>query len=416
MYIKNIEQLLNNNLSFITSIKKGSILYGKALADNELGNIIKLTDGTMLPAIFIEDNIEYNSFSKFEIVHINKNTLVLKQLANTQEPFKEDSINKIIKNLNIPSKDAKNIALTLLKFGLPASNENILEIYKNFKVLNSLNKDTINSQIQNEIVSLKSEITDEKIKEVLHKLEEIDINFLSFLRENDFEIDIENIIKIKYFADTFNEFNDFINFIDKNSSYSKRNFENVNIFFNKLVSSIKHYYLKQDFHFLSLSNALDIVNKDSNIYESLNTDFLKLLNHNLPILKQLNNMYNIFFFNGYYQNEIFKNSLIIKKKYKNSNAFDLNNTKIFISIDTPNLGTVESYIAKKNSFLSVKLKVGSNFTNLFNRKVSTLKENLARLGYNFIDISVEKLQQKNTLVYLSDFFNEFTFKELDVKV
>lgn len=250
----------------------------------------------------------------------------------------------------------------------------------------------------------------------MHKLEEIDINFLSFLRENDFEIDIENIIKIKYFADTFNEFNDFINFIDKNSSYSKRNFENVNIFFNKLVSSIKHYYLKQDFHFLSLSNALDIVNKDSNIYESLNTDFLKLLNHNLPILKQLNNMYNIFFFNGYYQNEIFKNSLIIKKKYKNSNAFDLNNTKIFISIDTPNLGTVESYIAKKNSFLSVKLKVGSNFTNLFNRKVSTLKENLARLGYNFIDISVEKLQQKNTLVYLSDFFNEFTFKELDVKV
>lgn len=240
MYINNIEQLIRNNISLKSNVKIGSIIYGKPLFDNELGSALKLMDGTMLPAIFIEDNIEYNTFSKFEIININSNTIVLKQLPNFKED-KDNSIDSIIKNLNIPQKEAKEIIFTLLKFNIPATNENIYEIYNNLKLIESINKYDSNT-LYNLLKSLNCEyqLNKNSIEDILSFLKGIDINFLSFLKENNLNIDIDNIIKIKNFINTFKEFNDFINIIYNNCKSNDINKEKDNAFFKIFKSLYKN--------------------------------------------------------------------------------------------------------------------------------------------------------------------------------
>lgn len=410
MYINNIEQLIRNNISLKSNVKIGSIIYGKPLFDNELGSALKLMDGTMLPAIFIEDNIEYNTFSKFEIININSNTIVLKQLPNFKED-KDNSIDSIIKNLNIPQKEAKEIIFTLLKFNIPATNENIYEIYNNLKLIESINKYDSNT-LYNLLKSLNCEyqLNKNSIEDILSFLKGIDINFLSFLKENNLNIDIDNIIKIKNFINTFKEFNDFINIIYNNCKSNDINKEKDNAFF-KIFKS-----LYKNINCFSLSDCLNIAKDNVKIYNSINYPLSKILNNNLPVLKQLNNTYNIFFFNTFIENNIFKNSIIIKKQFKNSKVFDIENIKLFLSVDTPNIGTVESYIQKNNLNLYLKFKVSKDYIPFFLDNILFLKDKLIKLKYNYIDISVETLIDENNIISLSDFFGDFIFRELDVKV
>lgn len=471
MYIKNIEQLLRSGFDIKRSIREGSILYGKPIKYTDENFALKLIDGTILPAIFIfDDDINEDSFSKFEIKDIKNNTLILKMISNNDNSKKETSIDRVLSNLNIPLKEGKEIILSLLKFGLPARNEEILEIYHNLNLLNSLKNTDYNTFISslklNDEASLDIIKANKTFNNILNTLKDIDIDFLSFLKENNLDIDINNILKLKNFIDSYEDLNTIIDFAKENidNNYAKQ-YDNKNIipynieendflfeledkntnqnppidiesdiskkiicefkdkkndsefvFLNKLNEKISNFKIKNNFSFLSLSKTLELLKENPKLLKNINHSFITNFKSNLEILKQINNNYYILFFNGYNQDELFKNNIIIKKKYKNSNIIDINNIKVFISVDTPNIGRVESFITKNNSTLFVNFKIEKPFKNLFSSKINLLEENIKALGYDFVSISVIELEIKNDLINLSNFFNDYSFRELDVKV
>jgi hypothetical protein len=108
--------------------------------------------------------------------------------------------------------------------------------------------------------------------------------------------------------------------------------------------------------------------------------------------------------------------VLIKHKYKNSKHIDINDVKVFITLETPNLGVVENYLYKKNNDIMVNIKVEDKFVSLFKNNILLLKDRLKSKGYNPLNISVERLKNKNNMVGLSSFFNEYILKELDVMV
>ncbi|SKA85215.1 hypothetical protein SAMN05443428_106131 [Caloramator quimbayensis] len=471
MYIKNIEQLLSSGFDVKRSIKEGSILYGKIVKYSDENLALKLVDGTILPAIFISyDDFNEDTFSKFQIKDIKNNILILKMISNHDDVKKETSIDRVLSELNVPLKEGKDIILSLLKFGLPARNEEILEIYQDLNLINSLKNIDYDAFISS--LKLRDKTSLDLVKSnkiynnIINTLKNIDIDFLSFLKENNLNIDINNILKLKSFIDSYEDINNIIDLVKKNidNNYSKQYcnkniipynseikdlFELIDenliekssinidtdiskeiiyefndkrndkesVFFNKLCEKISSLIKKDKFYFLSLSKILDLLKENPKLLDNINYSLIKNFKSNLEILKQINNNYYILFFNGYNQNELFKNNIIIKKKYKNSNMADINNVKVFISVDTPYIGRVESFITKNSSNLFVNFKIDKKFKNLFSSKIKLLEENIKALGgYDFISISVIELEIKNDLINLSNFFNDYSFRELDVKV
>lgn len=480
MYIKNISQLINEHLPLKFNVMEGSIIYGKAIFDEDGKGAVKLYDNTIIPAIFIsDDNIKKDAFTRFEIKSFNDNTLTLKAVFENERTSTEKSIDSIVKNLNIPLEEGREIVMSLLKYNLPASHENIMRIYKNIKFINqlkSMDDQAILSILQEKLNNIGYENTFQaNYKEVISTLKNIDINFLSFLLQNNIPENIDNILKICAFLKDKHSMNTLVQILstvieDNNQkqlegSSSSMQLINLNItvkdtdtalnyFINnktnfeeesntKKANDLKKLPLHEENHkitrsktfldvlsdsiikssgikskpcLMSFDEAVKILKNNPELVKHIPQEILKRIAENTDMLKYINNNYSLYLFNSHNKTEIFKNSIIIKNKYKNSRYIDVNDVKVYISVETPKIGTVEGYLLKKNNDIIVSLKAEEKYLSAFKSKLDILKNNLIKLGYNPINISVEKIDSEKNLVTLTDFFDDFIFRELDVKV
>lgn len=691
MYVKNISQLLKEQLPLKLKLSEGNSVYAKVIFQDGKNGLIKLYDGTIIPSVFHTDNpMSGDRFLKFAIEQFTDDGLVLKLIPNTKDGLGEDSVKDILMKLNITKEEGSKIINSLIKFNLPATDENIMTIHKNMTFLDKLPKMTDNDILE----FLKSysggNITNESkefilAKDMITKLSKIDMNFLSFLIENDIPNDLENMLKSSSFlGNKFgvnNELNNiknileienptltpnslkaltqellskpellpiFKDYIDGNLSPQSENFYVAEKNLDKLTQMSSKYLsqlieteipeivdsvisnlnasrvsdeiasansntlktatdesfeitimdqihseavdnqieLKQENDFinnekstsstveekssidenkanagtvvnttkqndsseieaiLKNKNTLDALitgiktslndkqpliskeinttiireltdnsenltllkkyfegelasnsqeyNKAKEVYtqlvkenseiisqklkeelpELLNSilkdkftptikldfdkmiDFLKgkietekkdysvvnlkniikdfiskpeLLNKlpetviskfsdSVDTLKQLCNNYNLYYFNSYNHDTIYKNSIIIKNKYKGNGNINADDVKVFITVDAPKVGTVEAYLYKKNSTLSISLKTDKNFVSLFKRNLDNLNTILNSKGFKVVNISIEEINPDTNIVALSDFFNDTIFKELDVRV
>ncbi|HBX48827.1 MAG TPA: hypothetical protein DEF85_08055, partial [Clostridiaceae bacterium] len=190
---------------------------------------IKLYDGTIIPAIFL-DNLKLNPdlYSRFYIKGFSDDILLLKVEPEKNETNNVNSFESILQKLDIPYEKGKDIIMSLLKFNLPASNENILSIYKNIEFINKINnfndehivnflKENINSTINYDSIEFKVG------KEVFNLFKNVDVDFLTFLVENNLDINIDNL------CDTSNIIKDKFsinNFIDECKNFLSNNAEN----------------------------------------------------------------------------------------------------------------------------------------------------------------------------------------------
>jgi hypothetical protein len=399
MYIKNIGQIFKDQLPVKLRINEGSIIYGKIISQEGKSGIIKLYDGTIIPSIFISENkLPKDKYIKFLVEDFNDEEIILRILEGEEQSTKETSFNSITKRLNIPDKDGKAIIMSLIKFNLPLSDENILTLYKNINFLDKLkNMDDkeILSFINNYINENSTYESSEFIiaKDIFSALSNVDIDFLSFLIENDMPNNVSTMLKTEGFLkDGFG----------------------VNSILDKLHGILE---LEHDSGMVfSLEEALMRIKNDPGLSEKLPLSNLKLFIDNIDILKALYDNYNIYFFNTYSNGNTFKNNIVIKNRYKSSRQIDADNAKLFISVETPFMGVVEAYLYKKNNDITVSIRISDKYVSLLKEKVSLLKNNLTLKGYEVINISVEKLGNKTNIKGLSDFFSESIFKELDVKV
>lgn len=533
MYINNIESILKANMPLKLKFSEGSIVSGKIISLQSNEGIIKLYDGTIIPAIFISENImEKEKYVRFKVEGFNDDKILLKTLAFDENEIKQDSLEGILKNLNVPVEKGRDIIMSLIKFNLPANDENILSIYKNISFLNTL-KDMSDKDILAFLEKYTGkEFTKESseflaAKDLITKLSNIDIDFLTFLTENEIpknvssmvktqnimndgflinrmlnelnsiltqadnnkndvsrlrqvldilknnpekllliteqlkqdsletndmsftnmikemsDNDILNFLKNYIGEDVTDESSDFFTFKDLITQLSKldnklstglmqnnaqndetlisnnHKFNEGNTLLDKILKIIKPVLDLKDEkkEIYTLKQALNILKTSPEKLQLPNQQFLKEVFDNLDILKNIYNNYNIYAFNALQNGNLYKNNIIIKHRYKNSKHIDVNDVKVFITIETPHLGVVENYLYKKNNDIMITIKVEDKFVSLFKNNISLLKNRLKIKGFNSLNISVEKLKNKNDMVGLSSFFNEYMLKELDVMV
>lgn len=399
MYVKNISTLLKENNMLKSSLSKGNIIKGTIISLENGKGFIKLYDGTIIPAIFISENkLELKKGIKFKIIDFNNENIVLSTLVNNDEETFEGSIDQIIKRLNIPSEQGKNIIESLLKFNLTASDYNITSIYKNIsfieKIAEMSDEDILSFLYDHCGIKVDKESKEFLIaKNFFKSLSSVDTDFLCFLMENDIIENPDNILKTqKYINDGF--------------------------FLNKLMDTLeKMLNLRVDkSKILSFKQLVEIISKNPEKLEKATPQFVRDIIDKTDIFKSVLNSYNIYAFNTFWEENIFKNSVIIKKKYKNSKYINPDDVKLFIAIETPKLGLVESYVYKKNADMFINFKVNEKFMSLFKGHTELLKKNLEGKGINLLNITIEALEDKNDIIGLSSFFNDYFFKELDVLV
>lgn len=432
MYIKNITQMLKENTPIKYRFFEGNTISGKIISLTEGKGAIKLYDGNIIPATFLfEQELEKNKFTTFKIQKFDGDNLILKAVKGDKEDGREN-INLILNRLNITDEAAgQDIIMSLMKFGLPASDENILYIYKNKTFLKYL-KNISDSKL---LILLKENISDnidyesnefKSAKEIISKLAGTDTDILSFLLENNIAFNVENIMNMKEFNNkTFLLnliFNKLVNKKDdveqKNAPLDINNDSTVKneIFINVLSRILKKYLNSNNGKIISFKNIQEYIKRNPKILSLLNKVEVKDFKSNIDIIKSINKNYNIFLFNYQIDGFIYKNKIIIKDKYKDIHYKKTNNIKIYLVTETPMTGTVEAYIYKNKNTIAVQFNINENYIDYYKKYKNILDENLKRAGYNIVDISFVKYKKVSRFTDLSDFFNDTIYKELDVLV
>jgi hypothetical protein len=204
----------------------------------------------------------------------------------------------------------------------------------------------------------------------------------------------------------------YIKLLDKKPSETERLI--INAIINNLSKNVG--IDKKNIEVKTLDEAISILKESKEMFSLTSPEAYHKLLDNFNTLKDLSNNYNMYFFNLYNGDNIFKNNIIIKNKYKGSNYIDINDVKAYITVDTKNLGKIEGNLYKKNDDISIAFNVNSEFVSLFKNNLLILKKALKEYGYNFINLTVDKINTDKNLLPFSDFFNESILKELDVKV
>lgn len=187
---------------------------------------------------------------------------------------------------------------------------------------------------------------------------------------------------------------------------------------DKLINTLKLILdnNEKDLPLISLSNTLKEVLDKPDVLSRIPEHIMLRFSEDLEVLKLLSNNYNIYFFNSYRQEKLFKNNIIIKNKYKANSSINPDDVKVFITVDTPTIGVIESYLYKKGTSLTISIKSEEKYVSLFKRSIGVLNEALEKKGYNVLNISVSSKESEANLISLADFFNDTIFKELDVRV
>lgn len=399
MLIKNIGQMIKDQVPLKYKFFEGNTIYGKIISLDEGKGAIKLYDGTIIPAIFTSENgIEKEKFTKFIIQNFDGNNIILKAIIPEDKTHQDGSLNRLLKDLNIPLKEGKEILMSLIKFNLPITQENILSIYKNITFINNISSmseenimDFLNKHLGKNVGKDSREFA--IAKEIFSKLQNISVDFLSFFLENDIPENIDNMIK-------------------------GQNLLNEKLLLNNILDVLKHLEGQniENKSLLSLELLIDKIKNSPDSYLKLPSEVLRTLIDNIDILKHLYNNYSIYAFDFNNTSNLLKNNIIIKNRYKNCNAIDTNDIKAFISVETSKIGLVECYLYKKNMDLSASFSVNEKYIPLFKKNLKLLEEGLLRKGYGIVGLSIEKVKAPSNLLVLSDFFSDTIFKELDVTV
>ncbi|KRQ87969.1 hypothetical protein ABG79_00134 [Caloramator mitchellensis] len=387
MQIRNISYHIKDLIPSKYNIIEGSSIYGKIVTDEQGNNFIKLYNGTTIPVNLLNENaIEKNKFTKFIVEKIDNNSLILRVLG-IENTFDIDALDSILLKLNVPLDTGKEIINYLLLYNIPATDENILRIYKNIRFINILNKTDKETLIQilknyfNE--NIPHEETFNKLaSDILNKISSTKPSQFVFLLQNHSEINVDNIINLYNFLYE-NNINDFIEMASKLNGVNKK--------------------------ILSLNDLLDT--DKENLPIELH-DKLKNIILIKDIIKDINMNYNFYFFNEKINDQLFKNSIVVKKNKIEKNEY----AKLFLSVETSNIGKIEAYILKNNRIFTVDLKVTKDYLPLLKDNLYLLEISLKKKMKIPVKLSVDELINEEYTLKLNKFFNDNKFSSLDVIV
>ena len=194
--------------------------------------------------------------------------------------------------------------------------------------------------------------------------------------------------------------------------------ENTNPIEKMLLNSLNITQSSKDSAELKFSSINSILNNIKDFPESISKlpfQFLNSVMENVDINKYMYNNYSILNFNFKLSDNLYKNNIIIKNKYSNG-YIDINDVKIYISVENEKIGLVEGCVSKNFKTININLNVNKKYINDFIKTINILKNNLSNIGYSDCNIKIDSLNEKLDILSLSNFFNDDTYFDLDVKV
>ncbi|GFR36015.1 hypothetical protein [Thermobrachium celere] len=268
MRIEALEKLLNKYQDNTKRLYEGSIISAKIIALEEGKGAIKLYDGTVIPAIFISKDIDKkDQFLKFKIEKIEDNTVILRAIEKNQVEREYSNIKQISDKLSIPIKDAEEIIKSLIKFSLPATDENIMFIYNSSKAVDSikrLTEEDIKSLLNN---LFKIDISNEQLNEIkqyLKEINDIDTDFLTFMLENKLKLSLQNLIGAKHFLNESKFINEIIQSINKLNDGKLTKIFTLEDISRELLKNSD--ILKTSNEFIEKFDIIRLLNKNYNFY------------------------------------------------------------------------------------------------------------------------------------------------------
>lgn len=339
--------------------------------------------------------------------HLNHNSIELsagKDFFNILKSVDMDTISFFIEN-NIPL-NIKNI----ISFGEFARNKfylnNLIDKFKNIltdtkdlkmSYFDNSNK-IINSNVNN------NSLSDTDIGKIKNALQVLYDSFADNIDGNNLEGTLENTVNLKQTSDI----------VKSLMSELEAGTKHSDVVANKIINKLVLLKLADAKNIVSLKDIFKSSNFNDKNLKLSNNDIDKL-NSLLQLSKGIENNYSVFSFN-YYMNEKCYESNVVFKKHNKSKYINPSDVKFYINVKTHNIGDVESFIIKKDTNIDITMKSEKKYMPVFKSTYSILGDNLLKLGYNLSKFNVCPINSESNTADIFNFFNDTTYKKLDVKV
>lgn len=181
----------------------------------------------------------------------------------------------------------------------------------------------------------------------------------------------------------FNKF-----FVKLNDSHSKENLSVKNIY--KEIYR-KTELIKQVLEQAEFSNKAEVLRNIDNLQSNLR--FLNELNNNATYIQIPLNIIN----------KNHTGELYILKKKPGKKSININDVSLFISLDTVNLGQVDSLVNINKKNVSINIRAESKeIINFIKKNYTALYNILSEKGYKLIDIKYRVIEEKISILNLNN--------------
>lgn len=399
---KDIQNNLKGFLNSLKTLNKEDILFLKEnnidLNKNNIDSFNKLFKNND-ENIF---NVLSNLKESLDETNIKLDSNIKLQIDIIKEKIVENNIREGVEN-KVYEKQVSNNKIDSLSSLENISNDSLDSESQNaIKDINNIVKNIVNSK--NEI-GLKSQLVIDIIKSINDKFES----------NGDISKDEMNKIISKL--------------IDKPVQLTDANYKTIKDDFILLKSKIDSNKLHDidipkevKNEILSKSNEAKEILKDIltfNKYKGAGEEkVFELIKNSMPDIKLMNKINNEYYF---FESPIkildneYPCKLIIKDNRKDGKKIDSKNIKLILSVNTVNLGVIDTFIKVLDRSMNIEFKCNEESFSLLDKTKIEIKNVLEKLGY-ISNISLNVRREDVTIVNSRGFFDENNRTNLDIKV
>ncbi len=427
-----------------TSYKLGQLIRAKiveVISENNL--ILKDTNGNIFNAKS-ELNI-YNSGSdyiEFTVTNIKDDTVYIKMLSK-ESSTNDDKISTLLRDMGLKlNKDNIDLVKQLIKYGLPLTKDNItymqkiktsftktLEIFNNNKiVLTDKLRDTNIIEVLKEVLKYdKTQISKDNVQKngtqtTSFDTYNIDYNKLAFLQKNNFTMNLSNLDQIRnIILEEFSfekQINSLIHTLQKDMStihmanaLKEISTELRNMIFDKKIDA-GEIFKKLTNNILNISANIEKGKSDENLSAQLDS-----VKNSLEFIGKINQFQTFLQLPLLLENQQKKLELYVLKNNKNSKLQLNQNFKIFLSLNTNYLNTVQAMIETDLKNMNIKFFLDNEEDKKFFLKFDNkLKSIIGNIGYDNANIDFTVTDSKMNLLTFEEKYSQYKLNSIDVKV
>lgn len=163
-----------------------------------------------------------------------------------------------------------------------------------------------------------------------------------------------------------------------------------------------------------IKKALSILKSEGQLTEKV----IDLIKNNINEIKLFNKFSEEYYYGQFpvtVKDREYPCKIIVKDNRKKGKKIDSKNVKMVITIDTKNLGTIDSYVTVKDKKINIDLKCNEDSVKIINMSKIILERNIENMGF-IVNINVAKKEEEVSLTTCRDFFNPEVSFRLDRKV